>query len=70
MFSKMLCFTGSRTVSFGEKCYNLLWEVIITNISLAWMMVDEDVVYLTPSTVYRILDRYDLLYRWKRPEPG
>ena len=37
---------------------------------LAWMMVDEDIVYLTPSTVYRILDRYDLLYRWKRPEPG
>ncbi|RLC63226.1 MAG: IS3 family transposase [Chloroflexi bacterium] len=37
---------------------------------LTWMMVDEDVVYLTPSTVYRILDRYDLLYRWKRPEPG
>lgn len=37
---------------------------------LAWMMVDEDVVYLTPSTVYRILGRHDLLYRWKRPEPG
>lgn len=37
---------------------------------LTWMMVDEDVVYLTPSTVYRILDRHDLLYRWKRPEPG
>jgi transposase InsO family protein len=37
---------------------------------LAWMMVDEDIVYLTPSTVYRILDRYYLLYRWKRPEPG
>jgi transposase InsO family protein len=37
---------------------------------LSWMMVDEDEVYLTPSTVYRILDRYDLLYRWKRPEPG
>jgi len=34
------------------------------------MMVDEDVIYLAPSTVYRILDRYDLLYRWKRPEPG
>jgi len=33
-------------------------------------MVDEDIVYLTPSTVYRILDWYDLLYRWKRPEPG
>jgi len=37
---------------------------------LAWMMVDEDVVYLSPSTVYRILDKHDLLYRWKRPEPG
>ena len=37
---------------------------------LAWMMVDEDIAYLTPSTVYRILDQYDLLYRWKRPEPG
>ena len=33
---------------------------------LAWMMVDEDVVYLCPSTVYRILDKHDLLYRWKR----
>jgi len=37
---------------------------------LAWMMVDEAVAYLSPSTVYRILDRHDLLYRWKRPEPG
>ena len=37
---------------------------------LTWMMVDEDVVYLAPSTVYRILDKHDLLYRWKRPEPG
>lgn len=37
---------------------------------LAWMMIDEDIVYLSPSTVYRILDRYNLLYRWKRPEPG
>lgn len=37
---------------------------------LAWMMVDDDIAYLTPSAVYRILDRYDLLYRWKRPEPG
>ena len=26
---------------------------------LAWMMVDEDVVYLSPSTVYRILDSHD-----------
>jgi len=37
---------------------------------LTWMMVDGDIAYLTPSTVYRILDRHDLLYRWKRPEPG
>jgi transposase InsO family protein len=37
---------------------------------LAWMMVDDDIVYLAPTTVYRILDRHDLLYRWKRPEPG
>jgi hypothetical protein len=37
---------------------------------LAWMMVDEDVVYLSPSTVFRILDSRDLLYRWKRPGPG
>jgi len=37
---------------------------------LAWMMIDDDIAYLTPSTLYRILDRYDLLYRWKRPEPG
>lgn len=33
---------------------------------LAWMMVDEEVAYLSPSSVYRILDDADLLYRWKR----
>ncbi len=33
---------------------------------LAWMMVDEDVAYLSPSSVYRILRDEDLLYRWKR----
>ena len=37
---------------------------------LTWMMIYGDIAYLTPSTVYRILDRHDLLYRWKRPEPG
>jgi putative transposase len=37
---------------------------------LAWMMIDEDIVYLSPTGVYRILDKHDLLYRWKRPEPG
>jgi putative transposase len=33
---------------------------------LAWMMVDEDVAYLSPSSVYRTLKDADLLYRWKR----
>jgi putative transposase len=33
---------------------------------LAWQMVDEDVAYVSPSSVYRILNDVDLLYRWKR----
>ncbi len=33
---------------------------------LAWQMVDEDVAFLSPSSVYRILNAADLLYRWKR----
>jgi transposase InsO family protein len=33
---------------------------------LAWMMIDEDVAYLSPSSVYRVLTDVDLLYRWKR----
>ena len=33
---------------------------------LAWMMVDEDVAYLSPASVYRVLQKADLLYRWKR----
>lgn len=39
---------------------------------LAWMMVDEDVACLCPSTVYNILSEKDLLYRFKRSEqsPG
>jgi putative transposase len=35
---------------------------------LSWMMVDADVAYLKPGTVYNILNRYDLLYRWKRSQ--
>jgi transposase InsO family protein len=35
---------------------------------LAWQMVDADVAYLSPSSVYRILDDADLLYRWKRSQ--
>ena len=33
---------------------------------LAWQMVDADVAYLSPSSVYRVLTKADLLYRWKR----
>lgn len=33
---------------------------------LAWQMVDADVAYVSPSSVYRILRDADLLYRWKR----
>jgi len=39
---------------------------------LSYMMIDDDVVCLTPSTVYRILSERDLLHRYKRSEksPG
>jgi putative transposase len=33
---------------------------------LAWRMIDEDVAYLSPSTVYRILRESDLVCPWKR----
>jgi putative transposase len=33
---------------------------------LAWMMVDADIAYLSPASVYRVLNDADLLYRWKR----
>lgn len=33
---------------------------------LAWMMIDEDVAYMSPTSAYRILSDADLLYRWKR----
>jgi transposase InsO family protein len=33
---------------------------------LAYMMIDEDVVFLSPSSIYRILSFYDLLKRYKR----
>lgn len=33
---------------------------------LAWRMVDEDVVCLSPSTVYRILKRENLVCPWRR----
>lgn len=35
---------------------------------LAWMMVDEDVAYVSASSVYKALKEADLLWRWKRPD--
>jgi len=36
---------------------------------LTWQMVDADVAYLSPSSVYRVLADADLLSRWKRSQP-
>lgn len=36
---------------------------------LTWLMVDEDVAYLRPWQVYRILDEHDLLRRGTSPTP-
>jgi putative transposase len=33
---------------------------------MAWRMVDEDVAFLSPSTVYRLLKEADLVCPWKR----
>jgi putative transposase len=33
---------------------------------LTWQMVDADIAYVSPSSVYRTLSEADLLYRWKR----
>jgi putative transposase len=35
---------------------------------LAWRMVDEDVAYVSPSTVYRILQEAGLICPWRRRE--
>ena len=35
---------------------------------LAWRMVDEDVAYLSPSTVYRTLKEQNLVCPWRRRE--
>lgn len=34
---------------------------------LTWQMVDEDVAFMSASSVYRVLDEADMLYRWHRP---
>lgn len=35
---------------------------------LCYQMLDEDVVAVSPSTVYRVLKRHNLLSRWNKPE--
>jgi putative transposase len=35
---------------------------------LCWLMVDEDVACVSPGTVYNVLNKHDLLYRWKRSQ--
>ena len=37
---------------------------------LAYMMLDEDVAYCSPSSVYNVLAARDLLCRWKPSRPG
>jgi len=34
---------------------------------LTWQMVDEDVAFMSASSVYRVLSEADMLYRWHRP---
>jgi putative transposase len=35
---------------------------------LCWLLVDEDVACVSPGTVYNVLNKHDLLYRWKRSQ--
>jgi hypothetical protein len=36
-------------------------------VRLTWMMVDKDIAYLSPSSVYRILVNATLNNKWRRP---
>lgn len=37
---------------------------------LTWMMIDENVAYLSESAVYNILSKHKLLYGWAKPVDG
>jgi putative transposase len=37
---------------------------------LCWMMVDADAAYMSETSVYNILSRHDLLYRWNQAKKG
>ena len=34
---------------------------------IAYTLIDKDIAYLSPSTVYRILKKHDLIKPWKHP---
>jgi len=34
---------------------------------LAWLMVDRNIAFVSPATVYNIMKRNDLIHRWARP---
>ena len=34
---------------------------------IAYTLMDEDIAYFSPSTVYRILKKYDLITPWDQP---
>jgi hypothetical protein len=34
---------------------------------IAYTLIDEDIAYLSPSAVYRILKRHNLITPWKHP---
>jgi hypothetical protein len=59
--------TGESIAALIAQYERFLTEEGVTPEELvAWQMVDEDVAYVSPSSVYRILNDADLLYRWKR----
>jgi transposase InsO family protein len=49
-------------------CEYALKHAAIRHRELAWRMVDEDVAYVSPSTVYRTLKEQNLVCPWRRRE--
>ena len=40
---------------------------VMSFMEIAYTMIDEDIAYLSPSTVYRILRKHNLITPWNRP---
>ena len=57
---------SSATKVFEEKSKKGKAQQERSERELAWRMVDEDVAYLSPSTVYRILKGENLVCPWRR----